>query len=288
METKEEEVITKKKSNRLINILIFIIILIVSIVMYAKYMGTKGVSVKEYRIENEKIPDSFSGVKIVYFSDTLIGNTTFIDDIKDVVDRINLLNPDIVIFGGNLVSEEYKLSKKEISNISKILENINTTIGKYTVKGDVDNEYYDKIIEKTSFIEINNSYELIYNESNNPICLVGISSYNLGEYKIENSLTYSNECFGIVVTHEGDIINKLNENEKKPDLVLAGNSLGGEIRLPYYGPLMKFEGSHDYYLDKYESGDTTIYISSGIGTKKLNMRLFNKPSISLFRLKSLH
>lgn len=288
MEIKEEEVVTKKRFSKFINILIFLIILVVSIVMYAKYLGTKGVIVKEYRVESSKLPESFSGVKIVFFSDALIGNTTFIDDIKEVVDNINLLNPDIVIFGGNLVSDDYKLSKKEISTLSEILNSIDVSIGKYSVKGDLDNSDFDSIMEKTDFIEINNSFELIYNESNYPVCLVGVSSYNLGEYKLENSFSYNNECFSIMVTHEGDIINKFVETEKKPDLVLTGNSLGGEVKLPYFGPLVKFEGSYDYYLDKYDMSETDIYVSSGIGTKKLNMRLFNKPSISLFRLKSLH
>lgn len=288
METNEKEVITKKKSNKLINILIFIIIFVVSIVMYAKYVGTKGIVVKEYRVASSNIPESFSGVKIVFFSDTLIGNTTFTSDIKEIVDKIDMLKPDIVIFGGNLVREDYKLSKSEIENISEMLDSIETTIGKYSIKGDLDNKYYDSVMEKTNFIEMNNSYEYIYNKSNSPICLVGVGSYNLGEYKIEESFSYSNSCYSIMVTHEGDIINKIVSGEKKPDLVIAGNSLGGEVHLPYFGPVVKYEGSYDYYLDKYEIDDTDIYISSGIGTRKLNMRLFNKPSISLFRLKSLH
>jgi len=291
VEIKEEEVVTKKRSSKFINILIFLIILVVSIVMYAKYLGTKGVIVKEYRVESSKLPESFSGIKIVFFSDTLIGNTTFIDDIKEVVDNINLLNPDIVIFGGNLVSDDYKLSKKEISTLSEILNSIDVSIGKYSVKGDLDNSYFDSIMEKTDFIEINNSFELIYNESNYPVCLVGVSSYVKGAYNLETSFEFKSSnptCYTILFTHEGDIIDKVKDNINKPDVIFAGNSLGGEIRVPFYGGLFRNEGSMSYYEDIYQIDGINVYISSGFGTLETGMRLNNRPSFNFFRLKSLY
>ena len=39
-----------------------------------------------------------------------------------------------------------------------------------------------------------------------------------------------------------------------------------------------------YYKEYYKVNNTDMYISNGLGTTIMNLRLFNKPSISLYRL----
>ena len=98
----------KKRSNILINILIIFVIIVVSILMYAKYVGTKGIVVKEYLLQSEFIPDNFSGVKIIYISDLLYGGTVSLKDVEELIDKVNERKPDIVLFGGGMILEDYK------------------------------------------------------------------------------------------------------------------------------------------------------------------------------------
>lgn len=290
---KEDKIIEetpKKKTNTFINILILLVIFIVSIIMYAKYIGIRGINTREYRITSKQLPNNFSGVKVIYISDILYSSTD-LDKIDLIVESINELKPDIVLFGGNLLSKNYKLEKKEKQKIIDLLSKIDSSLGSYAVLGKYDNEVTSEILTSSNFKIINNNYELIYKTDLTPICLVGISSYTLGDYDLEKSfeIVKNNPNYYVITfTHESDIIDKILELEKKPNLILAGNSLGGEINIPFYGPITKFEGSKKYYLEKYEKGETLIYISNGVGTEKYNARLFNRPSFSLFRLKSLH
>lgn len=277
----------EKKSNKFINMLILIVILIFSLFIYAKYIGTSGIKVKEYKVSNKKIPPSFSGIKVIYFSDILIENNS-LDYLEDIVKDMNSYKPDLVIMGGNLINDGYDVSKKEKKDIISVLGQIDVILGKYFVNGSLDNKIYNEIATSSGFVDLNNINQLIYNESNSPICLVGLSSYNKGKYNLENAFNYTTDCYAIMVTHEGDIVNKVMELEKTPDLVLAGNSLGGLVDLPFYGPLFKFSGSNDYYLEYYKEKNMDIYVSSGIGTNEYGIRLFNRPSYSLFRLKSTH
>lgn len=277
----------EKKSNKLINFLIFILILFISVFMYAKYVGTSGIRVKEYRVASKKIPEEFSGVKIIYISDILLGSIS-IDLLEDTVYEINSYKPDIVIMGGNLLSDDYKLSKKEKNKVSEILNKIDVNLNKYFVSGDLDDKVYTEILNNSGFIDINNKNELIYSNGIKPINIVGVSSYNKGKYDLEKSFNYTEDYYTIMVTHEGDIINKVLKLEKTPNLILAGNSLGGLINVPFYGSLFKYSGSKDYYLDYIEEKGIDIYVSSGIGTRDHNLRLNNRPSFNLFRLKSIH
>ena len=63
----------EKKSikTKLINIFIILVIIVISIFMYAKYYETTKIIVSDERIISEKLPSNFSGVKVVYFTDTL-------------------------------------------------------------------------------------------------------------------------------------------------------------------------------------------------------------------------
>ena len=71
-----------------------------------------------------------------------------------------------------------------------------------------------------------------------------------------------------------------------PNLILAGHSHNGQVRLPFIGPLMKRIGSKKYIDSYYEINDTKLLISGGIGNTKYNMRLFNHPSINFIRLRT--
>ena len=68
------------------------------------------------------------------------------------------------------------------------------------------------------------------------------------------------------------------------NLVFAGHSHGGQIRLPIIGALYTPNGAKKHKSDYYEFENTKMYISYGIGTSILKIRLFNQPSINFYRL----
>ena len=69
-------------------------------------------------------------------------------------------------------------------------------------------------------------------------------------------------------------------------MILGGHSLGGSVRLPFYGGLFIDENSYKYYDSEYKKGITNIFISSGLGTNKVGYRFLNKPSFNFYRLKA--
>lgn len=279
MEKKEPK--KHRVRNFFIDFFIIIILLIVGLYLYSKYLGVKGIIVKEYRLASEKIPSNFSGNKIIYFSDLLYGSTVDIEDLEKIKDEINMFKPDLIIFGGDLISKNYKLKTEEKEDIINILLELDTKLGKYAALGMLDNGEVKTILESANFKVLENSSELIYNAEENPICLMGVGSYIKGEYNLE-TITNCAANYKILISHEPDILDRVKDLDI--DVFLSGNSLGGEIYIPFYGPFEKFEGSLKYYQDT-KVGNINAYISSGIGTKKYAARLFNKPSFNLFRLK---
>lgn len=295
-ESKQNEIFkeeNREKRKKIVFISLKIIILIIflfsSFYFYVTYISMSSIIVKEERIINNKIPDSFNGIKIIQFSDLQYGSNFTLQKFENVVKLINERNPDIVIFNGDLVSEEYEINSKEQENIIKNLKSIKANLGKYAVIGDEDGENYVTIMNQSDFNILNNDYELIYNNTNDAILLAGLSSSINEEINFEKALSYySNESansniFSIALFHEPDNSEEI-LSKHSIDLLLAGHSLNGSIKIPFLGSLYKVDGAKKYIDQSYKINDSLLYISSGLGTQNENIRLFCRPSINFFRI----
>ena len=290
-EEKQEEIKEKPKKHRFIHFIFLVIILIVGLVFYSKYIGTSGIEIKEYRVESNILKKEYSGLKIVHFSDLLYKSTIDKNDLKELVDKINILNPDIVIFTGDLASPLAKIKEDDINILKEELTRINAKISKYAIYGDNDYKLssYEQIITESGFILLNNSYDELYYNSLDPIYIVGIPSIIKEKTDLKTSFEFYNEenrNYTIVLAHDGKTIKNINESEYEVDLILGGHNLGGLIKIPTLGGIINDKNSYKYKNDYYEKGITKIYISSGLGTNKYDYRLFNKPSFNFYRLKS--
>lgn len=265
--------------------LLVFLILIISLVIYARFINTTGFKVEENAIVVANLPDSFDNFKIVQFSDLLIGSTTNVEDLESIITQINEIKPDIIVFTGDLIYKDYELSAEETEQIKNYLKQLECTLYKYAIIGDNDVANIDKykeIINDSDFILLDDQSTYIFYEDVNPIKLTGVTDIN----KIKSSLYISDELdtvYNIVLTHQPDNIEIIAEEDV--DLVLAGHSLLGQIRLPFYGGVIKKDGARTYIDKHYTIADTELYVSSGLGTdNNILFRAFNKPSINLYRL----
>lgn len=279
---KEKE---KIKGHGFAKFILVLIIICASAYYYARYIGTTGLVIREYSVINEKIPESFHGFKIVQFSDTHYGMTTFNEELKNMVSMINSLKPDIVVFTGDLVDYNYNLKDEEKNDIINILSEIDVSLGVYAVMGNHDqNASYEGILSGANINLLKNKYEYIYNGTSEKIMLIGLDDYLEGTLDLDSALSYDDDTsYKVLLSHEPDVYDKLT---KLPDLMLAGHSHNGQVRIPLAGAIYKTVGAKKYYDPEYSLGDTKMYISGGIGTSKYKVRLFDRPSISLYRLYS--
>ena len=265
-----------------VKICLTITILFIFLFIYGRFINTSGFKVHEYSIEGN-IPDSFNGLKIVHISDINYKYTTNNDDLNDIIKRINLINPDIVVFTGDLLNEKINYSNKDINDIVKSLSKIKTNIGKYAVGGEEDSKFklWEDILNKSDFTILNDNYELIYNKSNNPILIAGMKE---NSKQIPNIINYleNNDIYSILLIHKPDNIENIDYNNF--NLILSGHSLNGYINIPFIKTLLLDNGSKKYYQSYYKLDNTNLYISNGIGNKKLKFRILNKPSFNFYRL----
>lgn len=71
---------------------------------------------------------------------------------------------------------------------------------------------------------------------------------------------------------------------QKVDLVLAGHSHGGQVRLPFYGPVFLPFGVEQYDLGLFHTPSGPLYVNPGIGWFPVPIRFNCRPEITLFEV----
>ena len=284
--------VTKEKRHFILEKVPYLILIIALLIIYARYVGTKGITVRDYNITSTNIPSSFDGFTIVQFSDLKYGSTVNMDDLDKLVKKINDLNPDVVVFTGDLISPNYKLDMEEKEKITQKFALIDPLIGKYSVRGNEDNasSNYDYIINTSNFKDISNSYELIYYKGLTPIVIYGLDSLINKKQDFKTAFAYPDEnvstdymaTYRILLAHEPDTVTKI--KSYNISLMLSGHSLNSTVNIPYLKDYYDIKGASKYYDPIYNVDGTKLYVSSGIGTNNSRIRFLSKPSISIFRL----
>ena len=125
-------------------------------------------------------------------------------------------------------------------------------------------------MDNTNFTILDNEVLTIYNDSDDYINICGI---NINK---NDTISLKNDNYTITLINNYDMYSNYNI---KSNLVLAGNNLGGEIRL-FNIPLL---ANNKYMNNFYKDNNANIYISNGLGSIH-HMRFMNHPSINVFRI----
>ena len=228
-------------------------------------------------------------ITVVQFSDTHVGDFFTTEDLKKVVDKINEQQADLVLFTGDLMDNaaEYDGS---IDEIATILSKIKATNGKYAVFGNRDygggaERFYEDLMESAGFEVLVNSSRTL-EVKGTTISLFGADDALIGYYNSNKTMQgISNDHLNLLLIHEPDLISDF--LSYPIDLATAGHSHGGQVYIPFYGPLLTTALAEDYVRGLYDFGNnrkTLLYVNTGIGNTKVPFRLFNVPQISVFKL----
>ena len=108
----------KRKTKRL-----FIVLVVGIVLLTYSSLETRWIKITPVTIESPDIPSSFDGKRIVFVSDIHHGVALSKERVRKLVERINNLQPDIVILGGDYVSEEEKYIEPVFTELGKLKSN---------------------------------------------------------------------------------------------------------------------------------------------------------------------
>ncbi|WP_242270864.1 metallophosphoesterase [Bacillus cereus group sp. BfR-BA-01310] len=253
---------------------------------YAKYIEPHCVSFTKHTLKSPLIPGSFHGMKILQFSDLHLGYYFSLQQLSQIVSKINAEKPDIVLFTGDLI-DNYQ-TYTEAPFVASILKNIKAPFGKFSIYGNHDHggygtEYYDHIMRESGFELLQNKETRIRLLDNSEISIFGIDDILLGKPKIEETLQHAQQnIYTIVLVHEPDIAPKI--ATYPINLQLSGHSHGGQVQLPFLGAIITPALAKYYIEGFYNHRNLTLYVNRGLGRTRVPFRFMAKPEITLFTL----
>jgi predicted MPP superfamily phosphohydrolase len=246
--------------------------------LYGHFIEPYWVEVKKVEIPTSKLHQTT--VRLVQISDTHCTITPLNE--KKMVEIINRLKPDIIVFTGDSAN-----NSRGLKRFKETMGKLEAPLGKFAVRGNIDVYFWSgaDIFGGTGFIELDgNSIEI--DKNGEKIWITGVSCEK--ENKAGDVLKkVPDDCFSVFLYHFPDLAQDL--NGMHVDLYLAGHTHGGQIALPFYGAIITLSKfGKKYESGEYKVGNTILYVNRGLGLAagiNPKMRFFARPEITVFDLK---
>lgn len=254
---------------------------------YAKRIEPEKLNIVHENISSPNVPPSFQNFKIVQFSDTHVGFHFSVDQLRQLISKINTLQPDVLVFTGDLVDDPKQF--QTYNSLAKALSESEAKYGKFWVYGNHDHGGYGtdvikEVMDQAGFTLLQNNHTVI-EKGMERIVIAGVDDVILGKPHLEAALKHVNpDLFTLLLVHEPDIATAA--ATYPVDVQLSGHSHGGQIRLPFIGDLYTPDYAEKFIKGKYILNDRPfkLYVNSGIGTTRLPYRFLCPPEIHVFTL----
>lgn len=221
---------------------------------------------KWIRIENIKL-SSKPTYRLVHISDIHFdGEEPYLNDIVNI---INNISPDFVCFTGDLVDEKDKL-EEALNILEKIRCPIFGVPGNHDYWSGIPFESIDKAFRKTGGLWILNQ-KIQFKD----LEIIGLANETYKQIGTTDNIHPKR----LLLSHYPGIAKQI--HHEKYDLILAGHSHGGQIRLPLFGALKVPYGVDEYDKGLYSTEAGTLYVNPGLGTYGVHLRLLCRPEITI-------
>lgn len=272
--------------------------------------GRHALRVAEVVVRSERLPEGFDGFRIVQFSDTHIGTMCRPDrELRRIVDAIEALRPDLIVFSGDLVNIRYS---ELDSSAMRILGGLRAPCGVVSSIGNHDVGFYikdstalpaevnlERLIRRQRAMGwrvLDDASELLV-RGGDTISVTGVSfdpalrnfrhAFHLPEYDISGAYDgIPDRLFNVTVSHLPQLWSNI-AALGYGDLTLAGHvhSMQAKLRLGGWR-FSPAQWMYEQWSGLYEEQGRYLYINDGIGCVGFPMRLgAARPELTLIVLR---
>ena len=259
-------------------IALFVTMGLVGIIVAAGFINAKSPWVKELNLTINKKVQGNKTLKIAMASDIHLGTLVGKRSASRLVNLINGLHPDIILFAGDMVDEDLKPVIRR--NLGETLKNLKAPLGVYAITG--NHEYIGGAAEAVAYLTAHNikflSDTVLFID--NRFYLAGREDRDKPRFTgkprkpLADVLKGADQSFPIILMdHQPFQLSK--PQELGVDLQLSGHTHHGQIWPFNYITNAIYEVSWGYK----KKGNTNIYVSCGYGTWGPPLRIGNRPEV---------
>ncbi len=271
--------------------------------------GRRTLVVHRVAVYSDRLPEAFDGLRIAQFTDLHIG--TLLDADKEIgalVDSLNALQPDLVIFCGDLVNIRYT---ELDSSAMRLLGGIRSRYGTFSITGNHDTGHYVRDMLSlppetniTALVERQQAmgWRVLGNETvylrrgDDSIALSGIAyDRSLTHRRHDRTLpgydfgtTYRGvpkTLYNITAAHVPQLWEQILD-AGYGDLTLSGHVHSMQCKIRLFGRAFSpAQLLYRHWSGPYEAQGRMLYVNDGIGYVGFPMRIGANPEITLFELR---
>ncbi|HEX7159256.1 MAG TPA: metallophosphoesterase [Edaphobacter sp.] len=260
-------------------------------VLYSGEIARHEMEIVDRTIHIDNLPAGLNGFRMVLLSDIHLDEYTEPFFLDRIVKRINALKPDLVLLNGDYVTHgslSFLFSKHAPYRCAEILSTL-TAPQVYAVLGNHDVAFGADVVTRslTQFRipVLINSYVPI-ERAGDRFWLCGLEDPGTSSPDPNLAIPAKPDGPIILMSHEPDYADVIARHPRGPlvDLILAGHTHGGQIRLPVLGALILPPMGQKYVQGHFQLNRMQLYVNRGIGTVGLPFRLNCPPEVTVITL----
>jgi uncharacterized protein len=259
--------------------------------LYSAEIARHEIDIVQRPISIANLPDSFHGYRIVQLSDIHLDEYTEPFFLERIVHKVNTLAPDLVLVTGDFITHgslTFITSRHAIRRCAEILTTLTAPL-RYGCLGNHDVAFDAATVINTLHAHgtpvLVNQY-LPIERKGDRLWLCAVDDPGTSYPNLDRALPEEPDGPVILLAHEPDYADDVVAHPRGPlvDLMLSGHSHGGQIRLPFLGPLILPPMAEKYPEGHYHFERMQLYVNRGLGTVGLPLRLNCPPEITLITL----
>jgi uncharacterized protein len=230
------------------------------------------------------LPPAFAGYRIALVTDLHRGPVVPVWWLEHLADRVMELKPDLVVLAGDFVSH----AKSDLHDLQRVLARYTAADGAMAVLGNHDHwvgaDAVAAVIRGAGAEIMHNRHRLIRRGAAT-LAIGGVDDFAHGAVRPRDALgDVPPDVPRVLISHNPDLIEYL-PADLRVDLMLSGHTHNGQVHWPIIGPLtVPSQFGRRYMHGLHRVGERWIYVSAGVGSSAMPLRLGNPPELPVLRL----
>jgi predicted MPP superfamily phosphohydrolase len=252
--------------------------------MYATKIEPGWLEISSLSLILPRLNPAFDNYRIIHISDIHMETWMTRQRLKEVVKIVNLLRADLVVITGDFVTN---LFHRTSSDLIDNLSHLRASDGVFAVMGNHD--YWTnvksirQVLTSSGISELENQVHTL-KRGEAMLHIAGVDDYWENKARIRKVLDQlPAEGAAILLAHEPDFA-IISAESGRFDLQLSGHTHGGQVNLPWIGPLVLPMYGRKFPAGLYQVGNLQLYTNRGLGTAKPKIRFNCRPEIALITL----
>ncbi len=245
---------------------------------------------RSYSLSSPKWPKDAKPLRIAYASDFHVGCPSVdLEKVKILAAKINALNADIILLGGDYLIQDVVLGKHVApASIAESLSSLSAPLGVYSVLGNHDwwggGHIVWEALEKVGIHVLENSAMKVQKDGH-ALWVAGMADDTTRAPDYNKTMAaVTDDAPVIMLAHDPASFMDIRE---RPVLTLCGHTHGGQVTIPFITPIViPGRAPMKYAYGHIQEEGWDMIVSGGIGTSILPVRFGRRPEIVVIDLKA--